>query len=169
MKIDLTLNREDFKDIFFRDNQGNIFFGSKTKSSFTSFLLFLIVFLSVGFASNFWEIHPTVIVMSFVVAFISFVVYLIALSGLIKRKKNVNLYLKELENFTTNTLEVEEKSLIIKQDTNTTIVKWDSITLSRIMDSYIELIGEEHVLIPKKSMSDSEFESLKIFVERKLK
>lgn len=167
--IKLNFNRKDFEEIYFRNKQGNLFFSlqSKTKTITTIIIGFTIfvTFLNSYSTSNNWGFFYMNVLL-FVVSLINL---LISINQTLKWKKQVKTYLDKVSKSTNYEMRVNDNFLSLKDDESETIVKWSEFKKAEIKDNYIALEGLENFLLPKKSMSETEYSNLKEIIRKNLK
>ncbi|WP_300671004.1 hypothetical protein [Soonwooa sp.] len=168
LEIELNFNRKFFEEIYFKNNNGNIFFGPQTKSFSIAFII-LSVFL-ILIRSNFTFYSANWPLFYFLV-FIDILVFLnlaARVFNILKWKNSIRKYLDSIENHSTYKLIADENAFAIILDENITKEKWSEIKATKMQADYISLKGNYEYFIPKKSMTDSEYENLKKIIDEKI-
>ena len=84
-------------------------------------------------------------------------------------EKSVIKYLNVISKFKLHKIIITDKAFTIVQDDIETIANWTEFKSVIINNDFINILGNENYLIPKKAMSTSEFELLRTVVSDKLK
>ena len=163
-KIALTFRRNDFEEIYFKNNQGDIFWGKTVKQYFIIFFLFLCVFLISVSYSLYTNLLWGIPVLFFFLGIISYLTYNAYASPVIKWKKQVIGYLDDLSKIKNHELHLTDGALTLIQDDETIITKWTSFRKATLNDTSIILTGNDTYLFPKKSMMPGDYEYLKDFI-----
>ncbi len=168
-KITLIFNRKDFEEIYSQNIEYNYFKSSLTKKTFQSLIissLLLIGFFYHSFTQNSIQIQVIFIGAIFLYNQINFFTKALTIR---KRRKEVSKYLNEIEKIKSHQLILTNETFQIIQESEKTIEKWVDFKLTEINDTYVFLLtNKEHYLIPKKSMTESEFGYLKTFLSKKV-
>lgn len=167
--IQLIFRRQDFEDIYFKKNQGNIFFGESVKQYFVILLLFVTVFIISLTYSLFRNVLWGFPIFFLMLSGISSVTYASHASPIIKWKKQVIKYLNDLAKIKKYEIALTNDTLIMIQDDEETIIKWVTFTKAILNDESITLFGTDTYFFPKKSMDPSDYKYLKGFISDKLK
>jgi c-di-AMP phosphodiesterase-like protein len=167
--INLKFNRDDFKDIYFKDNRGNLFFGQTVKGHFIALLVFATALvLAIIFSELTDQLWGASIVLFFIF-FIALFDYLWRMSSILKWKRQVNAYLERLSKYKLHKIYLTFDSISLIQDDEETIIKWSAFTKATMSDEFISLISTDVFLFPKKSMADEEYQYLRHFISDKFK
>lgn len=159
--ISLTFRREDFEEIYFKNNQGDIFWGKPTKQNFIITLLCIAIFIISLSYSLYTNLLWGIPIIFFFLAIISYVSYNIHASPIIKWKKQVKNYLDALAKIKKYELLLTNEALTLIQDDETFITKWATFTKATLTDESITLNGSDTYFFPKKSMNSGDFKYLK--------
>lgn len=114
--IPLKFNKKDFEEIYFRDNQGSLFFSPANKSMTITAIVFAIV---LGFLYLFNLISIDNIGIYYFLSFIFLICILRLFAGIsqtLRWKKGIFQYLKSFKNNTVFELELMDDFLIINID-----------------------------------------------------
>ncbi len=167
-EFNLKFNREDFEEIYFRDNFGSVFFGPTTKKAFYVFVFMLCLTIGLSFYAVPNEQD--------VIFFISWALLgLIAMNfakkagAVIRWKKSIQLFFKEEENFKSMQLVLSDDGIAILRDDKEVFEKWEDVRRSEITDTFIWLEGKVHTVIPKGALEEGVFDKVRTMVEKKLK
>lgn len=168
IQIDLNFERKFFEEIYFKNNKGNILFGSQTMEySISIIILSVILFFTKSnssLESNNWGLFYFILLLN--IALI--VILLIKVIPIIKWKKSIKEYLDFISNHQQFQLIATEESLIVALDENKTQERWREIKSYEENGDYISVKGNYEYFIPKKSMTNDEFEKLKIIIGKKV-
>ncbi len=121
--IELKFNRQDFEEIYFRNGQGDTFWGQNVKGHFTMLLVFattLICSTIYSLLTNHLWGFPIVL---FFICLLSVLRYEKQISPILKWKKQVNEYLTTLSKFKSHKIILTTNSISIIQDNEETITK----------------------------------------------
>lgn len=160
-EIRLNFNRNDFEEIYFKDNQGNYFKDPTIKPLFRNLLMYVFVFLSCVVYSKIVDDYGIFLIASIGLLYFAYS-YLERLAFIQKKKKEIISYLDKQEVYTLNKLVISENHFSIIQDKEETIEKWENFKSVKILDNYVSLMSKEHFLIPSKSMTTEEY---KLFIK----
>jgi hypothetical protein len=167
--IDLNFSRKDFEDIYFRDNQANIYFSPQIKNSFIVFLAILVLFISsIAYSlltgENAWLVP--VLLTSLLLALYN---YYRKASLIVRWRKSVLEFIDKNSQFKSHKLVLNQNFLSLIQDQTETVARWSVFTKTTIDESQISLIGTDNYLFPKKAMSADDFEFLCEMIKTQLK
>lgn len=164
--IPLKYNRTDFEEIYFKDNQGSLFFSSTTKNK-TIFTIIIGVILAVlHFGNLISSDNMGLYYFLNFIFFVSIIYLLIAFITVLRWKKVIEKYLKSLDNSTFFQLELTDTFLIININHQEDYIQWKEFIKVESKNDYIFLqSGIQNYLFPKKSMSEEDY----IFFRESLK
>ncbi|HAO08748.1 MAG TPA: hypothetical protein DCQ50_17620 [Chryseobacterium sp.] len=164
--IPLRYNRTDFEEIYFKDNQGSLFFSPTTKNK-TIFTLVIGVILTVLHLGNLVSLDNIGVYYFLNFVFFGSILYLLAaFITIVRWKKVITKYLKSLDNSSFFQLELTEMFLIINIDHQEDYIQWKEFTKVESKNDYIFLqSGIQNYLFPKKAMSEEDY----IFFKESLK
>ena len=168
--IKLNVNRKDFEEIYFNGNQGNLFFSpttrGKTVTTIVVGLILLILFCFKGDLSK--EKFGILYFVSFL--FLLCTVYLsLSINKVSRWKKQVNKYLKSLEDSKIYELRFNNEIFNVNLDNQEELSKWDDFKEFDINDEYIALEGKFNYMFPKKSMTKGDYDLLKQTIKKNIK
>lgn len=167
--IQLIFRRQDFEDIYFKKNKGNIFLGESVKQYFVILLVFVTVFMISLTYSLFMNELWGFPIFFLMLSAISSITYASHASPIIKWKKQVIKYLNDLAKIKNHEIALTNETLTMIQDGEETIIKWVAFTKAILNDESITLFGIDTFFSPKKSMDISDYKYLKGFISDKLK
>ena len=167
--IQLIFRRQDFEDIYFKKNYGNIFFGETVKQYFVILLVFVSVFMISLTYSLFTNLLWGFPIFFLMLSAISIFTYASRALPIITWKKQVVKYLNDLAKIKNYEIALTNEALIMIQDDEETIIKWVTFTKAVLNDESITLFGTNTYFFPKKSMDTSDYKYLKGFISDKLK
>lgn len=164
--ISLKFNQKDFEEIYFRDNQGSLFFSHKTKS-LTITAIALVVVLSILHFLNLISIDNFGIY--YFLIFILLLCILRLIVGMLetlKWKKGITHYFRSMAVYQLFELHLTNDFLHIKLDNDESFTRWNEFKKIQINDQYIALEGSVNFLFPRKSMSIDDYMYLKDSVKK---
>jgi hypothetical protein len=171
LKIKLNYNPDHFKEIYYRNGQGNIFTHKPFRNViFIPVLLLLVTivlyFLSFKFPQISWTIG---LCLAFI--FVTGIYATISIVKYMKWKKGIETNLKGLSDYKSYNLTISSGAIEFSSDSKITIDKWDNLKSVLIEDEYIFLRYENEAayMFPAKSMSMDEYEKLKEIIKIKIK
>jgi hypothetical protein len=168
--IVLKPKRQDFEEIYFNGNEGNLFFSpttrGKTVTTIVVGLILLILFCFKDDLSK--EKFGILYFVSFL--FLLCTVYLsLGINKVSRWKKQVNRYLKSLEDSKIYELRFNNEIFNVNLDNQEELSKWDDFKEFDINEEYIALEGKFNYMFPKKSMSKGDYDLLKQTVKKNIK
>ena len=167
-KIKLIFRRQDFEDIYFKNGQGDIFWGKPVMQYFVIVLVFAsIVVISLAY-SLFTDLLWGIPIVFLFLLIISLFQYMRQVSPIIKWKKQVVNYLDDLVKIKNQEIILTNEALTTIQDDQVTITKWISFTKATLDNESITLVGNDNYLFPKKSMSINDYKYLEEFISGKV-
>ncbi|MBQ0152667.1 MAG: hypothetical protein KBS61_07215, partial [Chryseobacterium sp.] len=123
--ITLNVDRKNFEEIYFSNNQGSLFFSPTTKSKTITTLIVIVVFFAVlAFKNQLSEKNVGILY------FISFLfllcaVYLsLGINKVSRWKKQVNGYLKTLENAERYEIKISDENFKVNLNNDEEISEW---------------------------------------------
>ncbi len=169
LKTILNFNRQDFEEIYFKENQGSLFFSpltrAKTATSFILGIILLFTYSNSSLTSSNWGFFYV-----FLLIFILSAVHLLLnVHQVLKWKQSVIKYLNVISKFTSHELLVNDSYLALIQDGNETIVRWSEFKKVELGEDFIRIEGSIDFLFPRKSMSESNFLILKELIRNNIK
>jgi hypothetical protein len=166
MEIQLTFRKEDFREIYFRKNNGHWLFNQTTKQS-AIFLMLSLLGLSLSiFIPNKQTFSLAITLLLFVILVIDFA---LKFNTYYKWRKHIEDFLDTQDKYEKYKLEISAQYLTLALDDVITIEKLDQIKLAEFNNQFISLTGSTTYLIPRKSMTDIEFENLTIMLKDNIK
>lgn len=168
--IKLNVNRKDFEEIYFNGSEGNLFFSpttrGKTVTTIVVGLILLILFCFKGDLSK--EKFGILYFVSFL--FLLCTVYLsLGINKVSRWKKQVNRYLKSLEDSKIYELRFNNEIFNVNLDNQEELSKWEDFKEFDINDEFIALEGKFNYMFPKKSMNKSDYDLLKQTIKKNIK
>jgi hypothetical protein len=168
--IVLKPKRQDFEEIYFNGNEGNLFFSPTTKGkTVTTIVVGLILLILFCFKDDLSkEKFGILYFVSFL--FLLCTVYLsLGINKVSRWKKQVNRYLKSLEDSKIYELRFNNEIFNVNLDNQEELSKWDDFKEFDINEEYIALEGKFNYMFPKKSMSKGDYDLLKQTVKKNIK
>lgn len=167
--INLKVNRKDFEEVYFTGNQGSLFFSSSTKgktiTTIVVGLIFAILFIFKDDLSK--EKFGILYFVSFL--FLLCAVYLsLAINKVSKWRKEVVVYLKTLENPEIYQIQFNSKVFKVNLNNKKETSLWTEFKSAEINEKFISMEGKFNYMFPKKSMDASDYESLRLAVEKNI-
>ncbi len=167
--IQLKFCRKDFEEIYFKNQHGNIFWSGQVKQHFVN----LIAVASILSASMVYSLSTNnlwPITVFFLFVFIaSLVSYLRRALPILKWKRQVIVYLNNLDKIKSHSLTLTGAALTLIQDDTVTIIRWVRFTKVIFNEGSISLSGEDECLFPMNSMEKEEYKYLQDFILDRLK
>lgn len=168
--IRLNVNRKDFEEIYFKGNQGSLFFSPTTKSktiiTIIVALIFFITFCLKGNLSQ--ESFGVLYFISFV--FLLCAVYLsVAINKVSRWKREVNRYLKSLEKASIYEIRFNSETFNVNLNDQHELSTWKEFTTADINEDYISLEGKYNYMFPQKSMTKQDYNILIQAVKKNIK
>lgn len=167
--ITLNVDRKNFEEIYFSNNQGSLFFSPTTKSKTITTLIVIVVFFAVlAFKNQLSEKNVGILY------FISFLfllcaVYLsLGINKVSRWKKQVNGYLKTLENAERYELKISDENFKVNLNNEEEISEWKDFKYYEITNDFISLEGNYNYMFPKKSMTDKNYTLLKQAIKKNI-
>ena len=168
-EIELNFNRKDFEEVYFNGNQVSYVNSETTKNPFRNMLIsgLIFSFLLFKLISDDGTQIGTII---FGIIFLYFLVdYLTKAFRIWKKKKKVEVYLNGVEKIKTHKLILNKDTFGIQQEDEITTEFWTDFNKPEINDMFTYLVSKsENYLIPKKSMTELEYEELKSIIRNKI-
>lgn len=168
--IRLNVNRKDFEEIYFKGNQGSLFFSSTNKSK-TIITIVVAVLLFITFC-----LKDSLSQESFgVLYFISFVfllcaVYLsVGINKVSRWKKEVNRYLQSLEKSSIYEIRFDSDTFNVNLNDQHELSTWKEFVTADVYEDYISMEGKCNYMFPQKSMSKQDYNILQQAVKRNIK
>lgn len=167
-EIKLTKDIDNLRSIYYRNNDQKYFFGPKTKKQSLYMLIAIIVF-------PFFAIYTLSIDDSwfFILGsvFLSLLIYDYwrVAKPIIDWKKSVESFLKKTALVNDLRFKYNEEYFVHIQDQEELKQNWEIIEKAIINNEFIWLLSDTNVLLPKKSMRSSEFQTLSTLISEKVK
>ncbi len=158
--IELNFSREDFEELYFRNNQDSFILSPILKRDFVLFVFFLLLFFSSVIYSYLTSQHAWVIVITAIITVVMFIPYFIKVLRLKKWRNSVFELIQSNEKYKKHNLLLTECALTLIQDGKEEITKWSSFTKAEINTEYVILTGDSGYIFPKKSMTDDDYDYL---------
>lgn len=168
--IRLKVNRKDFEEIYFKGNQGSLFFSSTTKSKTIITIVVAVIFLiTLSLKDNLSkESFGVLYFISFV--FLLCAVYLsVAINKVSRWKKEVNRYLKTLEKASIYEIRFDNETFNVNLNEHNELSTWKEFETADINEDYISLEGKYNYMFPEKSMSKQDYNLLIQAVKKNIK
>ena len=147
IEIQLKFSRQNFEEIYFKDNQGDYWRSGTTKSAFITLILMgaILIFILVYalIADNYRALIFFGIL--FIVAAFN---YVSAFRVLYKWKSKIFDFLDREEKYQNCKILLTDKSFTLIQDGIETIESWANFSSVKISDEYISMEGNEHFIFP---------------------
>jgi hypothetical protein len=168
-EIELNFNRKDFEEVYFKGNQGSYLNSETTKKPFRNmlasgliFFFFLFKLISDG-GIQIGTIVLGIIFLYFLAEYFkkAFVIW--------KRNKKVEVYLNGVEKIKSHKLILNKNTFEIQQENEIVTELWTNFKKPEINDMFTYLVSKsENYLIPKKSMTELEYEELKSIIRNRI-
>ncbi|MDQ0593184.1 cell division protein FtsW (lipid II flippase) [Chryseobacterium ginsenosidimutans] len=168
--IVLKPKRQDFEEIYFSGNQGNLFFSSTTRGkTITTIVVGLILIILFFFKDDFTkEKFGVFYFVSFL--FLLCAVFLsVGINKVSRWKKQVNSYLTKLENCKIYEITFDNSFFTVNIDGEKETSEWKDFEYFDSIENYIALEGKYTYMFPKKSMSEKDYNLLKKVLKENIK
>ncbi|ANF51712.1 hypothetical protein A0O34_14885 [Chryseobacterium glaciei] len=168
--IVLKPKRQDFEEIYFNGNQGSLFFSQTTKGkTVTTIVVGLILMILFCFKDDLSkEKFGILYFVSFL--FLLCAVYLsLSINKVSKWKKQVNRYLKSLEDSKIYELRFNDEIFNVNLNHQEELSKWEDFKYFESNNEFISLEGKFNYMFPRKSMSEKEYSLLKQVFKKNIK
>lgn len=168
-EIVLNTNVENLREIYFGTGNHKYFFGPTTKKESAYLVLVLISYPFFALKTFNLKNRVTFILLTILVG-IQIYSFIKAAKPIIKWKREVNDFLQKSSRIQVIKVIYTDDYFLHQQDEMISKVDWNEITHAIIQDNLIEIFNEStNFMLPKKSMSESEFELLSNTVMEKVK
>lgn len=167
--FEILFNRADFEEIFYANGQGKIFLNQKTRPySYLTLGTAILALISLVYSVSTNSSYHLFIIL-FLLLLAQIILLYRKVQPTVKWKKQIKAYLDREATYTNHKIAVSDNTLSIIQDKQETIQQWSQFKSCVIAEAYISLIGTQNYLIPKKSMSATDYDVLKSIVSEKVK
>jgi hypothetical protein len=167
-EIRLNIDIEDLREIYYRDNNQKYFFGPKTKKRSAYLTVAIITFPFLAFYALNLKDSWLFILGSVFLSLLIYDFWRVA-KPIIDWKKSVETFLKKAEKIEDLRFKYNEKYFIHIQDNEELKQNWDVLVKAIINKKFIWLFSDTNVLLPKRSMNESEYQTLSELITRKVK
>jgi hypothetical protein len=173
IKIKLIYRREDFNEVYYTDSTKSVFSWPGTQRPIIATILIAFLSLVNYFLANKYQevvwISLTVICMLILIISIIYLVF--SIYRYYQWKSPIESYLNKLSKYKSQLLVLNENTLEIRNDDETSIEKWENIKKASILSNYISLSNSmnDGYIFPQKCMSPEEYEKLKEVINYKMK
>ncbi len=167
--IKLNVNRKDFEEIYFSGNQTSLFFSPTTKGkTITTVVVGLILLILFFFKDDLSkEKFGILYFVSFL--FLLCTVYLsLSINKVSRWKKEVNRYLKSLEDSKIYEIRFNDEIFNINLNHQEELSKWEDFKYFDVNNEFISLEGKFNYMFPRKSMSKGDYDSLKQAIKKNI-
>jgi hypothetical protein len=169
--IHLTYNPDHFREIYYRNGQGNIFTHKSFRNAIIIPIVLLVITAIIYLISNKFPGISWLIGVGLVVILGATVYAIIAIIKYTRWKASTEAYLKELSQYKSYNLSVTANAIEVALDSKIVIEKWENIKSAIIETDYMLLRNQSGpaYIFPAKAMKTDEFEKLKEFIKIKIK
>jgi len=171
LKIELTYNPQDFREIYYQNGQGSLFTYKPTQKAIIYFFSAALFICVIYFVSHKVPGISWLLVLALFGLLITGINMGITVYRYLRWKADTESYIKGFAQYKSFHIQLSPGAIEFTQDSTTTIDKWDSITAAHFFENYI-MVYQEHeaaYFIPAKSMKPDEFIKLKNFISNKIK
>lgn len=167
--ITLKPDRKNFEDIYFSNNEGSLLFSPVTKNktiiTIASAIILFIVFLLKNNLSK--DSVGILYFLSFI--FLLCTVFLsVSVNKVSRWKKQVNQYLRSLENCKVYEIRFDQNFFTVNIDGEKETSEWKDFEYFDGNNEFISLEGKYSYMFPKKSMSEKEYNLLKRIIKENI-
>lgn len=164
--IPLKFNRKDFEEIYFRNNQANLFFSPATKSTTITFIVLSVLLLAFYFGNLFgldnWGLFY---LLSFFLIGCAINLFT-SILAILKWKKSIYKYLKSIEKGKEIKFKISSEFINVIINENESFTKWSEFKRIEINEKFIALEGKTNYLFPKKSMDEEDYVFFKVSIKK---
>lgn len=168
--ISLKVHKKDFEEIYFKGNQGSLFFSPTTKNkTITTLVVICLVAITFALKDQLSEKNFGILYfLSFI--FLLCAVYLsLGINKVSRWKKEVVAYLKTLEKAEIYQIKLNDKIFTVNLNHQKETCLWTEFTSYEMDDDFISLEGKYNYMFPRKSMSTTDYDFLKQAVKKNVK
>jgi hypothetical protein len=167
-EIRLNKDIQDVRSIYYRDNNQTYFFGPNTRKQSIYLLIALLTFpFFAVYALNLQDSWLFVLGSVFF-SLLCYDFWKVA-KPILDWKKSVEAFLKKAEKIVDLRLKYNENFFIHIQDNEELKQNWEVIEKAIINERFIWLFSDTNILLPKSSMTESEFQALITLISSKVK
>jgi hypothetical protein len=168
IEIRMKYDVQDLRSIYYKDNDQKYFFGPKTKKQ--SIYLLIAIITYPFFALYALNTHDS---WFFVLGSVFFSLFCYDFWRVAKPimdwKKSVESFLKIAEKTEDLRFQYNENFFIYTQDQEELKQNWEVIEKAIVNEQFIWLFSDKNILLPKSSMTESEYQALMDLVLSKVK
>ncbi|SHL88320.1 hypothetical protein [Chryseobacterium polytrichastri] len=168
--IKLDVNRKDFEEIYFSGNQGSLFFSPTTKSkTISTITVGLVLLITFCFKHNLNEESFGVLYFASFIFLLCAVYLSVSINKVSRWKKQVNGYLKSLENSKMYEIRFNDEIFNVNLNGQEELSKWEDFKYFESNNEFISLEGKFNYMFPRKSMSEKDYSLLKQVLKKNIK
>ena len=166
--INLQFNRKNFEELYFKNKEGNFFFGPRTKRYMISTII-IAVCLIFSKSNTTSVIDHSVLFYILIFAEVFFVIsWIWEILKILKWKKSIKNYLDNIATHKNFKLIADDNTFTIALDNDITKEQWNQLKACQVKPDYISIKSNYYYLLPKKSMTAEEYEQLKKVLAEKV-
>jgi len=168
-EIKLTFRKSDFKEVYYRNNNGHLFLSSTTKKNVKYSCLALTGVIISILLCNYYNEYWAIFIASLFIFGFQLIGLLVSISRLLKWKNSVNAFLDRTSKHQSHSIVISDNAFSVIQDNNEIIAKWSEFKTAEITDQFVGIVGAQNYLIPAKSMNADDYKFLRDTVSSKIK
>lgn len=171
IEINLSVNVDHFKEIYFSNGQGHLLKSSMTKAPVVATMLcILIVFVAYVLSMLSYK-FGWLLVLSSIITVVVFTNMIIAVTKFMKWKLAVTQYLNKVAKYKFCSIYIAENMFTLKIDETLYMEKWSEIRSGIVTSNYVSFTGAsgETYQFPAKSMTAEEYKIFQEFITKNIK
>lgn len=169
LEIELKFNRKDFEEVYFYGNQGSYWNSNITKKPFQNMIISGLIF---SLFLYYWLLEGGIQVTAIISGLVFTLLLIIFLNQVFytwKLRKEVRKYLDTTEKIQSHKLILTNKTFEIEQENEKITELWSDFIEPDINKMFVYLKSKsEDYLIPKKSMTELEFDKFKSILQERI-
>lgn len=167
--IRLRPDRKDFEDIYFKGNQGSLFFSPSTKGkTVTTIIIGAILLIALLLKDQLGKENVGILYFLSFLFLLCAVFLSVSINSVSRWKKGVDVYLKSLEKCSLYEVNFNNEFFNVAIDQQKEYNLWKDFTTTDINEDYISLDGKHSYMFPRKAMSDKDYNLLKQTIQENI-
>ena len=155
--ISLDFNRANFEELYFKDNQQNLFLSPLVRQELVTLVIVLSFLITSVIYSLVTDRNAWLIVVFTIFTLLLFIPYYLKAKQVFTWRKDVIRMLDKYEKIKSHKLVLTEEALCLIQDETEEIHRWSAFNHVEISDNYLLLTGTAQFFFPKKSMQMDDY------------
>jgi hypothetical protein len=167
-EIALNLERSQFEEIYFKDNNESYFNSALIKSRFRLLIATTIVYVFIAIGSQYNSIFSATLGIGTVIFGLVAASYLAKVNVIRKWRKSIHVFLDDLEKHKQFKVILSENHISFFKDEEEITDPWTSFNQFESNADYILISGNQKYFFPSKSMSKANFKTFKKVLSEKI-